>query len=434
MPAPENGSQEPKIDLTVDPTSDLQNDELVMGEMPEPEIDGDIPVELADMFQEYHESNEGNYNVHIKKFDSSIGFKDTDAQTCGTFKNQCPSVDYIGIKYGPGQFMALLTYRYSTGERSADGKLKYKPGVKRQRFSISDEYENAHEEWLTERQLITLKKQQKLKRKIERFKEQNGMLNDKASSNNNINVDDAVKNKINETLAMAQTLGIAKSPNNSGGVLGFLQNMSGADMIAAAGLVIKWLDSRAAREREDKREMMNLIVSMNKPQPQGDDYMKQVLNKIMDTKDFMAALTPEKQTAVDKVIGLVESVLPHFAQLALQPRQKVQADPMVAMVQGSEEMKMFENDPNAFKVMVQNFDKQYGVKSADEVLTVMQKSNAAWAVRPDELKTDEYFATLPEDCRPQQTQEAQHDVYKQKVAQEAAQNMDTDEQDDFPAD
>jgi len=382
--------------------SDAQDpNEIVLNDIPPPDMEGDLPDEIHEVFEEMSSRTKA-YQIILKQFPEGKGDNPSHVDSS---KNKPIGIEYIGVVHGPGKYEYTLQYKFPSGEKTAGGNPRMQRATSSKTLHIGDAYAERHEDYVNNRRRIRMKKRHAEREQIRA----DGLMN-AAENGGQVNgtqdVSEAAEKMINKSMDFAGKLGLMGG--KGGGIAGFLSQLTPESIAAMAGVYFKFAEGKDRRiqlmeenTRKDREFMMTMMLKNNQPQGENPEtsIMTKMLEKLMDTKDFMAAISPEKQGAVDKLINFAESVLPYFLELAKKPKAAIASDDMVNMAMAQPVVGEMKTDPAMWQHTVNGFDIKYGVDKANDLITVMQASQP-WAHRPADMSTPEYYETLPSDCRP----------------------------------
>ena len=319
-------------------------------------IIGEIPVDI-EMFMSEHNIGKQTYQCQIKRKPEDGGA----AQTLpGIFKDVYPSCEDIGKKFGPGTYVFCFTWRISTG----DGKKKSQ--IREHIVVLSAEWEPINRKYMRS-EIIKERAQVK---KIKQNAILEASLDGEEPRVNNVN--DGVTG-LKEAAHTLRDINAILAP-----AAGQVQSMGGnGDM----GLIIQ---AMMQANTEASKTTMTLMMSMmknssdmmiammgNKPQSEGNNF-KEAMEMVSNLVDLKTSIAPEKVTAVDKIFGVMEAILPKIIEVA-QSRgmAAAKADPMVNMAKDSQQFKDIMGDPQQWQYMVTKLIDRHGINATNTILETM---------------------------------------------------------------
>lgn len=385
----------------------------------------DMPIEIKELM-ETHGLNEKSYQCMLKEVRNSDG-EAVDSYIT-SWRRRFPTIEWIGKNYGPGTYRLCFIWR---GVR-ADGKTGSR--TENIPIEISDKYQDIYDEFQLQKKIERVKRKNKMIRDAKLSKQLEDDLNlEGVSSGNNANPDvqGAAKGYYKEMLDFAQSVGLQKKGLDWEKLMPLL--------ITGVPAIMKIFSERAAIEREERNRFMTLLMTMNSNSSQqlvdviksqngpssGTQYMKEITDMIVGAMDLKTALSPEKETVVDKIFKTIEGVAPAIVQMASMKQAERENNVAYKMartyVDAAPEFKQMENDPMIKHEVINRLDEVFGWEQADMILAV------AGYERPQDCPRDpsmQYPQNHPSRQRqdqptPEQERPQKHPVYNDDGIEDA---------------
>lgn len=336
----------------------IDTDDKILSVVPDDDmIIGEIPTDI-EMFMGEHNIGKQTYQCQIKRRPQGGGMPQA---LPGMYKDLYPSLEELGKKFGPGTYVYSFSWRVTVG----DGKKKNQ--MREYDVELSHEWEPINRQFM--RGEIIKERAQVKKIKEDAILE--ASLNGEDPRVNN-NVNDGVTG-LKEAAHTLRDINAILAPQ-----AGQMQNGGGnSDM---GGIIQAMMQSNT----ESNKTMMTLMMGMmkgsndlliammgNKPQTEGNQF-KEAMEMVTNLVDLKAAIAPEKVTAVDKIFGVLEAVLPKILEVAqTRGMAAAKADPLVKMATDSQQFKDIMGDPQQWQYMVTKLIEEHGIAATNTILGTM---------------------------------------------------------------
>lgn len=287
-------------------------------------------------------------------------------------KGTYPSINDLGKRFGPGQYFYCFSWITKDPDTGKSKKI-----FKEYKVYLGSEWEDIYDEYQAE---IWAKKEKKIIQTAQQKK-----LRDAARGIAPGEVDREQKDPFDEFEKMAtkmKNLGVplfnannnAPAPaDNSNQLLMFMMKMQSE-----------------AQDRSDKMTMFMMKMMM---QQNGGGDSTQMFDKVFDlfkgVVNVKELLNPEKQTVVDKVFNLAESVLPAIMEIAKKPPAQRQADPLVGVVKNSADFNKMKDDPEMLKAAIKKWDDAHGPEQTNVILETIGLKRPGMESPPEPSGEDE---------------------------------------------
>jgi len=335
----------------------------VINEFSQDALDNEEPPDIENFLAELGIQGK-QYSCQIKQFPAEGG--GTPAFMPSNYKGKYPTIDELGTKYGPGKYLYVFTWAVPRSDGSGP-----KRAMKELEVMLSDAWDDAHQEYLYQ---YSLKRRKRL-RQIKDKAELDGVLytNERGDGNGTRgSMDDLVeaKNKL-------VSLGV---PFGSGGGTDMVSGNTGGIFALIMGMQQKSTELMVQMMTSSQQQMMALVTAVlsnnsNNQNPYGNMF-KEVAGMMTQMVDLKQALNPEKQTMVDKIFALLETVSPQVLGLLKMSSAQRRSDPLYKLAAGSQELKNLKGDPEATDALATRLDAHYGVQNTNDIMTVMGLSRS----------------------------------------------------------
>jgi hypothetical protein len=328
-----------------------------------------------------------------------------------SWTNTIPSVEWVAKNYGPGSYILAFRWR-DQAETQVTGKTHNRAEIS---FEISDKFMPEYQKYQYEQRIENARKYQTKMRDLKTDQQLDRALFPDLPETDSKKTE-SVSDYVAEIAKMADLLGFRRDEQRASfdwpSVLPALAPLVG-------GFITMLQDSRNTQMQQmntlmtllltQSKESSQQIVEMakNHQQPQGaSDMMKEVFSMVTQGLDLKEAIQSHgKESPVDRIMGLIESIAPMIAPVMLAA-QRQHKDSLPAPVAGMAKAYMA-NDPD-FQQMMQNpgvseevirrMDSIYGWEQTDMIL------NSVGITRPDTCPRVS-SERLPMDQRETQEQE-----------------------------
>lgn len=335
----------------------------------------DMPIEIKELI-ETHGLHEKSYQCMLKEVRNNDG-EAVDSYIC-SWRRRFPTIDWIGKNYGPGNYRLNFIWRGTRDDGKTGSRHESIP------IEISEKYQDIYDEFQLQKKIERVKRKNKMIRDAKLSKQLEDDLNlegdSLSSGRGETDVQGAAKGYYKEMLDFAQSVGLQKK--------GFDWEKLMPLLITGVPAIMKIFSERAAIEREERNRFMTLLMTMNSNSSQqlvdviksqngpssGTQYMKEITDMIVGAMDLKTALSPEKETVVDKIFKTIEGVAPAIVQMATMKQAERENNVAYKMartyVDAAPEFKQMENDPMIKHEVINRLDTVFGWEQADMILAV----------------------------------------------------------------
>ena len=304
----------------------------------------------------------------------------------GGWKDVYPTVDFIGNNHGPGTYVFVFSHRAMNPDTG-----KQQSVIKKHEIVLGDEWELAFEENVLRRTI-------KNKNKREAIKEKAKLRAALDGRNETSPGGDGVTSLLEATQTL-RTLGVTvggapaapTEGSNNNEMMMFLYKMQIEKDNAASD---KWM-----KLLEIGMPLAVAYFTNKKPASSGDTF-KEAMGMVTDIVGLKNALNPEKQTAVDKVFGLMEGVIPHLVQVFAQKGAAgTREEPLAQQALNSDELKDIMGDPEKRTYMAEKLFEKFEHDDCNAIFETLQvpfKMDSAGKLTPINVTQDVTGQAAPE--------------------------------------
>jgi len=356
-----------------EPGRDPFDSEVLYG-APAPEQEEDpnenIPDEIAALFDE-HGLDAKWYRCDLKKYHSAEG----SGAFVAMYDKSYPTIEDVGLNFGPGKYLFTFFWR-----KKIDGKNKMQ--TRKFYFDISEEFRDRYEDYQFEKQR---KRRKERKRKLAMDRETRRMYDDEddtpASSQSPAKdpmqiAQEYIEQHMRTNQMLFGNSGSQRSPA-----------FEWEKLVPLGMAVLTFLSNRSDSERSRQDQFMTMMLKMSQDStsnlldvvrrsnnPTGLEMMKDMKDMIMAGVDIKSALNPEKESVLDRVMGVIEGALPVMAQMMSQPRaqskQSIPYQMAQSYVQTDKDFQQVLSDPEMREAAIQRMDREFGWEQANYILDV----------------------------------------------------------------
>lgn len=356
----------------------IQNDPFAglteSGEAPQIHEDLELetmPDEVSELIDKYKLSKQ-NYECILRAVDESNETSgDLTTGFIRRFSRSYPSIEWVALNCGPGYYELNFTWK---GPDDSGKTRSYTANVP---INISERFRNEYDDYQHKLRAERFKK----KKKFLKDQEEEQRLEDMFLGEKSDKLEDA-KKYIDLITSASRDLGLMQ-PQKTFDWEGILKIVT--PLMPA--LISHLSNSRNKQQemwnqmmlmmmnnsKENSQQMLELVQRQNGP-TNANDYLKEFKDMVFSAMDIKSALTPEKESTVDKIFKMVEGVAPAILQMAAMPKQKMEEDYRYKMasqyVDNSPDFQAVKNDPAALEAFVDRLDEHYGPHQTDQILKV----------------------------------------------------------------
>ena len=276
-----------------------------------------------------------------------------------TMKNEYPSREELGRRFGPGKYHMMFNWRSID---PTDNKRKQRG--KELSFILGEEWGDLYDEYMAEKYIERRKKIKSIK---ERTELENALEGDEHKRTRS-GLDELLESKMN-----LEKLGLNIGGNNNLPAKTENENM----FLLMLKMSQHSSDMQMQMMMDNNKNSMALITALiaNQNNNNGNNnpnkMMEMVLNMVTSTVDLKNALNPEKETTVDKVFNLMEGALPLILNLAQQKAHERIKNPIYNMAMNSPEMQEMKSDPQMQEAWIKKWDAVHGKENTDTILATV---------------------------------------------------------------
>lgn len=344
-----------------------------------PSEDSEAPPELQAIFDEYS-IGERSYRCILRERDDD---ESNSSAYVESFNREYPSSDYIGTRYGPGDYVLIFLWRGLDPETQRKKNYNEKVNI-----TISDKYSDRHEDYMLQK---TIKRMETNRAKIKRARIKSLLDNDMSlegsmSGNGGSGVE-AGKKYFEQISEGMKLIGVDPST---------LHRKSGIDwekltpiLLAGIPAALRVFSEIAATRQSQFNTLLTLmlnqsnkssdqmleIVRASQGQGSGNQIIKEFTDMIRGTVDIKELLTPEKQSVADRVFDAIEKVSPMIVQMMAMNAQQRMQSPLVNMAKAyttaNPDFEKMRNDQSIQQQVIARLDSVFGWEQADVIIQVM---------------------------------------------------------------
>jgi hypothetical protein len=342
-----------------------------------------VPEELQDFLQA-NDFSAKSFQSTLKRVDEGASEDSTSASFIRSWYKAVPSLQYIAMNYGPGKYRLTIIWASYETDPETETKLK-KNRSHLIVFEIDQSCEADHIDFLREKKLKLAQKAQERLRTVKMDKQLgDSILGPDAPD---AAAQQTPKEYLQELVSTGKELGLIKEGGGGGGLMASLAPVLSLLIPLATSLMEKGEQARVRAEMQHT-SMMNMMLQMSdKSNNQlielmratqntntGAGTMKELTDMVLGAVDLKEAINGNKESPFDKILGLVETVLPQLMTVAAMSKQAQALDPRAALARG-----FVASDPTFQKVlrdpaqtieMVKRLDEHFGYEQADMILSV----------------------------------------------------------------
>lgn len=397
MPEQSKVPDRPDSTPLVDPLHDLFNEDQVKYAE---DIQGDVPQEILDAIESFDLPDLG-FRAQLKRVPETAQDIGGQAVHLGSWRNRVPSIDYVGKVFGPGTYTLVLTWRIRMDEEK-----KFKNQAERITFSVGDEWADIHGLYNTEQKIKYMRRQKDTIRKARMDNLIDSSLADELMGEEDkkqtetVDPIEAGKKFVAQTMESAQMLGLTKAEQGNGFTF---EKLLGIAIPLLPNIMSAFSNAAQSRNQMMEKFMMvmlnqansnnsQLIEMMKASQGQGSGShaVQEFKDMIFGAIDVKQALNGNKESVVDKLFKVVESVAPQVLHLASVSQQKRQQSLPYQMaktyVNNSPDFQALRDDPQLLVQLVGKLDRYYGWEQADAILQVGEMQRPPECPRREEQR------------------------------------------------
>ena len=377
----------------------------------------DIPLEMVTILKEHGFGDAGDRGSRRSSFRIWLKqVKDNDNECrwpiLGHYRTrQIPTIQHVMEKYGSGNYVFVINWE----EKDPETKKRYSQ-MKYVHFSISEKIE---EERKWKRYEEYIEKAKKLKEKARQSQVEEEIFDSIGLGKTTQQADPKkdFKEQIKELAEMQQLIAgsMGQTQNNSSTNWAEIIKSVLPLLIPTIPGILSHFANRANQQQERFEKLMFLLLSnkedshrqmleMMKGTGNNSQQFMEVMNVARQMIGFKKEMEPEKESILDKVMEMVQSVGPVLIQLLRMPRPAQQMAGVTDKINDfkqNEDIQAIINDREMFSEMVNRLDNHFGNQSDTDAIL-----NAIDMTRPgNEVET--FDGSEPENQRTEEHGEAE---------------------------
>lgn len=333
-----------------------------------PDSDATINQMPADIeeFKAVHGLNKTPYECQIVRIK---GDGEAPSPVPGVYKNRIPSLHQIGEWFGPGEY----EYQFSFKQTPPGGGRK-KNVTEKMPFTLGYEWDAVHKKYKLDQ---AIKQAAENRRRVQEHRLENQLTSDEVKELTGKGKGEL--EALRESAQILKEFGVQIGGQGGGGDNKFMEFL----------IVQMREDKRAAIEnqqfqlkmmQESNKQMMAVFgmmfqaVSQNNQQTPVNpmELMKESMNMIGQIVDFKKDLSEEKQTWADKIIDLIEEVLPSLLALAAAKGPKAAGESrIVQTAKAHPDYKKVISDPISLKYIIERMFTDHGAENTNTMLATL---------------------------------------------------------------
>jgi len=404
QPQTDSVNSEPMVDT--DPLAQLLGEGAAGNVIGNPE--DSIPEEIVALFQE-HGLPKRKFRTILRAVPEGVAPSESSNNNLpyiAAWNKQIPSIDWVAKNYGPGDYQLTLLWSSKNPDEA-----RLVNHVERVNFTISDKFTESYKRYQFDSKLKEMKdRNQKIRdAKLEKQLEVDieGLTE---SDRTNTRKDGPINDPKEYLLALrkdAEAMGLVqKSGPNWDNILSLIVPSLPALLAAFSSMSAnrqaqsdKLITLLLSQSNSANNQLVEIMKSVQGP-TSGTEMIKELTQMIQQTVDFKEIMTGanQKESVVDKICKVVESIAPHFASVLAMPKEKRDGDYRAKIAQtymaNNEEMQVLREDPEVLRNCVTRWDAHYGWRQVDGLLDVAGLTRPPECPRRADLE-------LPADARPQ---------------------------------
>jgi hypothetical protein len=379
-------------------------DNSTIGFLGEPE---DHPPDELISFMEQFNFADRRFDIILKE--TTTGADEMSSATDRYVKSwaRCiPSMEYIARNYGPGSYtFTLFWFEKNEETRKQERKSEKIP------FTISDKYQQEYMDYQRKMKLETRTKELEKIRSIKADRQFDDALDGAPKTEK---TQDA-KEYLREIMEVSRELGLSRQQEGSG-----LEKIF-EKMLPVLPAILQLITGSRVEQANQMTSMMNLLLSQSKDanmqlmeivksqsgQGAGQNAVKEFKDMLLGVVDIKEALQGDKKGVADRLFELAEGVLPQVLQIASMSRQQQERDPRVKaammFLQHNPDFQAMKQDPAIQQETIRMWDRHYGWRQTDGILSVVGMARPANCPRNPEQENPP--VAVPEQSQPDITQE-----------------------------
>lgn len=301
-----------------------------------------------------------------------------------TFHRKVPTLEWIGKNYGPGDYELAFKWEHTDAFGNTKWQGEDVP------ITISDKMEAEYKKHQMDIKLREMgERRKKVNEAMLEQKLESQIYNDNPG-NENASPLEVGKLYLKQVIETNRELGLGGNQ---------LVPQKGVEwdkiLTVAAPLVVSLLSNmqEQARRQEEKSEkfmlmmlqmsndsnskIMELMKSQQTGKGAGEAYIKEftdMVKGVVDLKELVNGGTPQKETVVDRIFGIVERVAPEILKVASMRQAERMADPRYyaakGLVAANPDFQAVMHDPKLLAEFIGRLDETLGWEQTDQILEV----------------------------------------------------------------
>lgn len=379
-----------------DPLKKFFEDTTPIYNSPDVDEESDLPDEVKEIFSEY-ELHTHKYNCILKEIEGKTGTRKGGEAYIDSWYNKVPSIRYIALEYGPGEYQMLLNFQRWNPETKRKSR-----SIEKIEFTVSDKFGEAHEEYV-------------IRKKIQKIHDRKKEMRNAKIKNN---IDDDLygltpatqleKDKKQDVIAYMKEIREAMQ------LLGMESGKGGSGVIDWQGIlslalplvpqILQGMAQKAKQDQEHWNQIMmlllnqsnanssNLLEMMKAQKPEntssGEERMNQMADMLFKAIDIKKAIDGQEESTSDKIFKMIESISGVMLPILMMPKQQREKNPgynaAQAYVENSPDFQQLKENPELLSDLVKKLDNTFGWEQTDMII-----SNVGGYERPADCPRNE---------------------------------------------
>lgn len=368
------------IPPTDDPIENFWKNSTPFYDSQDVDSESDIPDEIKDIF-EIHGLHKTKYNCVLKEKNYKAEGRAAGYSYITSWTNQVPSIRYIGLEYGPGEYRLLFLFLKSEGKGGKVNRYNEQIDV-----CVSDKFQDAHEDYILQKRM---KKIEERRRQMRNAKIKNDMNDTLAGVSDTQHIDKDkrkdLKDYIGEMREVMEIMNIGNSnvparPNiDWQGLLSIV--------LPLVPQILSGLSEKQKLEQENWNRVMMLLLNQSnansnnmielmkvqKPETTGEDKMSKMADMLFQAIDIKKAIDGQEETTSDKIFKMIEGLSGVIIPMLMLPKQQREQNPAYSAAQAyvdkAPEFQELKENPEMLVDLVTKLDNTFGWEQTDMIIS-----------------------------------------------------------------
>lgn len=388
----------------------------------EEEIRFEVPKEIESLYERYG-LEKNRFDVTLRRLkDENDSF--TRGKYVESWTNIFPPVDWIGTVYGPGSY--VLQFKFKVKDPDDNNRRRW--FNEEIPVNIDDSFEDRHEMYQLRRMIENKSKIRKILEKEEiKKKLATDISGNDTGGNEGGNDHDKMIDALKKLRRDAVELGMTPSEGVQKSGIDIYKLLTGIAPLVAP--VIGMLRESAEARRAENQKFMTLLLSTmsnnnnqmlelaksNSGNGSGTKMLEDFKEMIMGTIDIKEMVNGKKESAVDRIFGMVEKAMPVIVELAQAGKAQRENDfrykAAAGMIEQNPDFQKIINNEEERKAAVLRWDEYFGFEQCDMILEVAGISRPEECPRQESQRKPKGMreeSTDGQENAPQGTEEGEH--------------------------